>query len=274
MLMGLRRFFRKVRMQIKGQKGGRNRVPDTLLGYDWEVDARQAIERVRDRTMISHAALLTLWAQVRHCETHDIQGAYVECGVWKGGVGGFMALGNLKYGVRRRPIHLFDIFDDICEPDPAVDGERALQEVEKFTGRSRTLLSGKMEPLSGVYDHLGGPGDAEVVKDFVASELGYGEATTIIHKGWFRDTLPVSDTGPIAILRLDGDWYESTKLCLEHLYDAVVPGGFVIIDDYGTYEGCQKAVDEFLDQRAEPVFLNFVTADVRYWIKLGKAPQT
>ena len=73
--------------------------------------------------------------------------------------------------------------------------------------------------------------------------------------------------GPIAILRLDGDWYASTKICLEHLYDQVVSGGFVIVDDYGTYEGCRKAVDEFLAARGLHVFLSHVDPDCRYWIK-------
>ena len=83
--------------------------------------------------------------------------------------------------------------------------------------------------------------------------------------------IPVVETGPIAILRLDGDWYASTKICLDHLYERVVPGGFVIVDDYGTYEGCQKAVDELLAGLPQRPFLNVVTADVRYWIKPGVA---
>lgn len=178
-----------------------------------------------------------------------------------------MALANLAYSSKRRDIHLFDIFDDICEPDPAVDGERALKEVERFAKRGRATLTGKKQPLTGVYNHLGGPGDAEAVKAFVAHQLAYGEAHTHVHKGWFHETLPVADTGSIAILRLDGDWYDSTKICLDHLYDKVVLGGFVVIDDYGTYDGCKKAVDEFLAQQEKPPFLNFITPAVRYWIK-------
>ncbi len=266
--MGLRRILRKIGMRLELAKPVSKPFPDVLVGYDDEQAARKAIVRVRDRTMIAYPALLSLWTQIRHCETTGMTGAFVECGVWKGGVGGFMALANLAYGSHRRPIHLFDIFDDICEPDPAVDGERALKEVEQFAQRDRTTLTGKMQPLTGIYDHMGGPGDAAKVKAFVAKDLGYGEAHTHVHKGWFQDTLPVADTGPIAILRLDGDWYESTKICLDHLYDKVVQGGFVIIDDYGTYEGCKRAVDEFLGRQEHPLFLNFVTHDVRYWIKV------
>jgi len=70
-------------------------------------------------------------------------------------------------------------------------------------------------------------------------------------KGWFQDTLPEykDRMGAVALLRLDGDWYESTKCCLENLYDNVVPGGYVIIDDYGALTGCKEAVDDFLNER-------------------------
>ena len=73
--------------------------------------------------------------------------------------------------------------------------------------------------------------------------------------------------GPIAILRLDGDWYESTKVCLEHLFDLVVDGGFVIVDDYGAYEGCRTAVDEYLAGRARRPYLSRVNGDIRYLVK-------
>ena len=244
------------------------RSPIARSGYDGEEAARAAIARVRDRTMVAYDALLSLWAQVDYCERTGLPGAYVECGVWKGGAGGMMALANLAFGATRRPIHLFDAFDDICEPDPEKDGEKALAGVERWAGRDRATLTGAMEPLTGIYDRFGGPGDAAEVRAFVGEALGYGTEHVITHKGWFRDTLPVSDTGPIAILRLDGDWYASTMECLTHLYDRVVPGGFVIFDDYGCYDGCRRAVDEFLATRG-PVFLNFVTTDVRYLIKPG-----
>ncbi len=84
------------------------------------------------------------------------------------------------------------------------------------------------------------------MKQFLEQRIGYDPAHLIYHKGWFQDTLPIADTPEIAVLRLDGDWYASTRVSLKHLYDRVVPGGFVIIDDYGCYDGCRKAVDEFL----------------------------
>ena len=241
--------------------------PDNLIGFTGDEEARRGIETVRDHTMVAYAALVSLWQQIRFCEEQGLAGDYVECGVWKGGSVGLMALANLAYGANRRRIHLFDAFDDICEPDPEVDGERAMAEVEKFAGRDRATITGKLAPVEGFYEHLGGPGRFEDVKQYLEHGIGYDPAHLIYHQGWFQDTLPVAEISQIAVLRLDGDWYASTRICLEHLYDQVVPGGFVIIDDYGCYDGCRKAVDEFLAGRGQKLFLNHVTTDCRYWIK-------
>lgn len=73
--------------------------------------------------------------------------------------------------------------------------------------------------------------------------------------------------GQIAILRLDAGWYTSTKVRVSHLYESVVKAGFVIIDNYGAYDGCRKAVDEYAESLPSPVFLSYVNKDCRYWIK-------
>lgn len=237
------------------------------LDYDHEDEAREKITLVHGNTMASFECLVTLYQQVRHCELNDIPGCYVECGVWKGGAAGLMALGNLAYGLARRQIHLFDAFDDICEPDPSIDGERALAEVERITGVDRSDLSGRLRPLTGVYDGHGGAATTEQVDMLMRDVIGYDSDYVHYHVGWFQNTVPVTETGEIAILRLDGDWYASTKVCLEHLYENVVPGGFVIIDDYAAYEGCRKAVDEFMEVKGIGAYLNHVNRDCRYWIK-------
>ncbi len=88
-------------------------------------------------------------------------------------------------------------------------------------------------------------------------------------KGWFQDTLSKSkrDIGPIAILRVDGDFYESTKVVFEELYDQVVSGGFIIVDDYGAFQGCRKATDEFLENRRANVHIVYVENSIRYFVK-------
>ncbi len=243
------------------------RTSSAGAGYDFESEVQKKLSLVRNNTMVSYECLVTLFQQVRHCEIHDLPGGYVECGVWKGGAAGLMALANLSYGAERRHIHLFDAFDDICEPDPAVDGERAISEAEEWAGVDRSDLSGKLMPLTGIYDQRGGPGTVQEVKQLLEDKVGYHPEFLHYHEGWFQDTLPAADTGDIALLRLDADWYASTKVCLDFLYDKVVSGGFVIIDDYGAYDGCRKAVDEFVADRGIDAFLNHVNVDCRYWIK-------
>ena len=99
--------------------------------------------------------------------------------------------------------------------------------------------------------------------------IGYPAELTKYHVGWFQDTLPevAPRLGAIALLRLDGDWYESTRLPLLHLYDKVVPGGIVIVDDYGHYEGCRRAVDQFLAGRDKPILMHHIDYSARYWVK-------
>ena len=245
----------------------RNLNLDENLGFDMEAEATEAIRIVKDNTMLSKRRLVTLYQQVAYCERSGLSGAFVECGVWKGGAVGLMALANLKHGAVRRHIHLFDAFQDICEPDEAKDGERAVREVRLFTG-SRSP-KGCLQPLEGFYDQWGGYGSLEENQKLLEERIDYERDRLHYHVGWFQDTVPVvhDSIGDIALLRLDGDWYASTKVCLDHLYDHVVPGGIIILDDYGTYEGCRKAVHEFLDGRGLLPYLCHVDSDCRFFFK-------
>ena len=165
----------------------------------------------------------------------------------------------------RRKIHLFDIFDNICEPDPEVDGEYAINQIKELVGKNDLELQGRLMPVEGVYDSLGGKGTLNGNQHLLESIIGYDKNKIHYHKGWFQDTVPkdVEEIEKIAILRLDGDLYASTKVCLEYLYDKVVPKGLIIIDDYGTYEGCKKAVDEFRKKKNINSFLHYSNPDCR-----------
>ena len=261
---GLRAGLHRLGYEITRQESRQE-----TLGYDDEAAARALIARVADSTMVPIRRLITLYQQVRYCEEAAIPGSFVECGVWKGGSVGLMALANLQHGRQRRPLHLFDAFQDICEPDAKVDGSRALDDVRRFAPGGGT--GGTLQPLTGFYDQFGGPGTLDGNRELLERRIGYDPAMIHYHVGWFQDTVPrdAAACGEIALLRLDGDWHASTKICLEHLYERVVPRGVVIIDDYGTYEGCRKAVDDYLSMKGIKVLLNHVDADCRYWIKPG-----
>ena len=235
-------------------------------GYDLEQEARENIKIIRLHTMVTYPRLVTLYQQVAFCEKHNIPGSFVECGTWRGGCVGLMALGNLKYGMVRRHIHLFDSFVGIPEPDIAIDGARAVQEVLSVGGEAK----GRLMPVSGLYEKFaGGVGDLESNRSLLETVIHYDPSFLHYHQGWFQDTLPniAREIGGIAILRLDGDWYASTKVCLDYLYDKVVRGGIVIVDDYGHYEGCRKAVDEFMARERVQAYLNHIDYTGRYWIK-------
>ena len=238
------------------------------LGYDLEKEADPFIRVIRKNTMLPYVNLLTLYEQVVYCEKSTVNGDFVECGVWKGGAIGLMALANLKYSTQRRNLHLFDSFTEICAPDSTIDGKRAINEVKSILG-NKAKFSGEKEALTGLYDRFGGPGTIEENKKLLDKIIKYPEKNLFYHKGWFQDIVPISSKSidKIAILRLDGDWYESTKICLDYLYDKVVDGGVIIIDDYGSYDGCKNAVDEFLQSRNMKVFINYSSPACRYWIK-------
>ena len=106
------------------------------------------------------------------------------------------------------------------------------------------------------------------VEHFLLEKLGLDPKLVHLVQGWFDETLPTArmEIGPIALMHLDGDWYASIRTCLEVLYDAVVPGGFVVVDDYFHWQGCAQAVDGFLASR-EPVELKRV--GVAAWWRIG-----
>lgn len=134
----------------------KRRKASRSLGYDLEADAMALIPAIRAFTMIPVPRLITLHQQVRYCDSLGIPGAFVECGVWKGGSVGLMALTNLRHASSRRDLHLFDAFTEICEPDERVDGARAVQEVRAWT-KDKGGTRGRLKALTGIYDALEDP---------------------------------------------------------------------------------------------------------------------
>jgi len=198
--------------------------------------AARLLETVRPYTMVGVPRLINALELTHRVEREGTRGAIVECGVFKGGCAGIMAKVSAEAGCSRK-VWLFDSFEGLPEPT-ANDGAKAVEYAAERAGGRLTPIGRCVGPL-------------EDVERLLFALLRVPRAMVVIRKGWFQDTLPVArkEIGEIALLRLDGDWYESTKECLENLYDNVVVGGFVIIDDYGYWDGCRRATDEFLAER-------------------------
>ena len=187
-----------------------------------EAEMKRLFRRVRPYTMVSYEGLRNGYELAQKAELNGIEGAFVECGVWKGGCAAVMAYVTKKHG-SKRDIHLFDSFEGL-PPPTAKDGKevfRYMANVDNGKYASRYKCVGALE----------------TVRELFERKLGIADDVVHIHEGWFKETIPQQKEkiGKIAILRLDGDWYESTQICLQQLYDNVVSGGFVVLDDYGSW---------------------------------------
>lgn len=174
------------------------------------------------------------------CAKEGIPGAVVECGVAAGAQVAAMILGFVSEGDDQRAYHLFDSFEGIplgCQADVSQPGIVRPRHDQTLPVRERLKSSGiTVCSLAQVKSHL--------------QEWGLAQHQLCYHAGWFQDTVgPASlELGPLAILRLDGDLYESTAVCLASLYDKVVQGGFIVVDDWAL-AGFRKAVHDFFAQR-------------------------
>jgi hypothetical protein len=224
-----------------------------------EAEIKKWMKLVEPYTMQTYDGLLSLAHQVRHCERTGVPGVYVETGCWNGGSSALMAMACLHYGKQPREIHACDSFKGLPEPDAAKDTDSWIAErwhIPKARHRGRMVETGVM-----------GAQEKNVIAAFEA--VGYSREFLKIHAGWFCDTLPplAREIGEIAILRLDGDLYASTMDALVNLYTKVVPGGFVVIDDYEC-AGCRKAITDFFVQQGAPLpFIARADHGVHFFIK-------
>ncbi len=215
---------------------------------------RETLEFVRPHTMTSPAHVQALVRAVRYIDRHRVGGAFVECGVWRGGsmLAVARTLGDL--GRRDRDLHLFDTFSGM--PDPGVEDIRRKDGVP-----ARDLLRGPGE------DHTRAVASIEDVRATMTSS-GYPADHIFYVPGKVEETIPGRAPERIALLRLDTDWYSSTRHELEHLYPRLAVGGVLIIDDYGWWEGARRAVDEYFTTRDEPMLLHVIDESGRIGVRL------
>ena len=217
-------------------------------------DRSSALFQVREHTMAGFARCKQLWDLCHSLTQRPVPGAFVECGVWRGGSSGIMGCA-LKSSGQARPLHLFDSFEGLPEPGP-LDGPKAADYSE---GRA----PGRLTPISRCDATL------DEVRSLLFNRLRLDPIDIHFHVGWFQETVPASVLylGPLALLRLDGDWYESTRICLQYLYPLLSPGGALILDAYYYWEGCQKATDDYRLEHNITAPIVRVDRDCGYWIK-------
>lgn len=209
-------------------------------------------ERVKPYTMTSIERLYAMHKAVEHVARSGVEGAIVECGVWRGGSMMMAALTLAALGKTDRQLFLFDTFAGHPRPNP----ERDLKEHYEFwlqrrrTDRSSSWAEVTLEEVRGNLSSTGYPLDR--VK-FV--------------KGIVQETIPAAAPEAIALLRLDTDWYDSTAHEMRHLYPRLVAGGVLILDDYGEMPGQKQAFDEFCERNGVHLLLNRIDASGRMAVK-------
>jgi O-methyltransferase len=212
------------------------------LPADYDPDAVATINAVRPWSMVKHEGLNALILATRYVTKHKVPGAIVECGVWRGGSMQAVARTLLSLDDTSRDLCLFDTFEGMPAP--------TAEDVRTDTGESAKYMLDTTDRLDLVWCVA----DLADVQAGLAP-LGYPEEKIHYVVGKVEETLPAEAPEEIALLRLDTDWYSSTKHELEHLYPRLVPGGVLLIDDYGDWDGCRKAVEEFLDETGAQLLL-------------------
>jgi hypothetical protein len=187
-------------------------------GWDWPSKAHTMIGRKR----LENVRLLT-----ESVLGNNIPGDFIETGVWRGGACILMRAVLNAYNVEDRRVWLADSFEGLPSPNPILYPADKDDEFYRYKELSVSL---------------------EQVQDNFR-RYGLLDDQVVFLKGWFKDTLPAASVEKLAILRLDGDMYESTIDALESLYHRLSPGGYVIVDDYHVVSGCKQAVLDFCQRR-------------------------
>ncbi|RZU48552.1 macrocin-O-methyltransferase TylF [Krasilnikovia cinnamomea] len=215
--------------------------PQLELPHDFDEATKDTIRAVKPRTMTSPEKLNALVNSVRYVVRHQIPGDIVECGVWRGGSMMAIAKTLIEAGDTDRHLHLYDTFEGMSEPT---------EHDRRFDGRPAAEMLSAADRSAGIWAYA----SLEDVQEGMR-ESAYPADRVHFYKGKVEDTIPAHIPDRISILRLDTDWYESTRHELKHLWPRLVPGGVLLLDDYGWWDGARQAVDEWLEETRLPLLL-------------------
>ncbi|MCU1427043.1 MAG: putative methyltransferase [Actinomycetia bacterium] len=221
----------------------------------------EIVTRCAPFTMTSPERIHAVLVAVAYCTRRGVPGDFAECGVWRGGSVLAMILKLQELDVDDRTIHLYDTFEGMTEPserDTSAYDPPALETWIEQRASGEIAWDDYFRP--DVFN-----------EDDVRSVLlstGYAADRLRFVKGPVEATLPAEAPDQLALLRLDTDWYESTMHELQHLYPRLAVGGVLIIDDYGHWDGCRQAVDEYFSRTAAPLLLNRIDYTGRIAVKV------
>jgi hypothetical protein len=207
---------------------------EIVKGEIYTVDEMAIIAKVKPFTATSPERIIGLVNAVKYISHNRIEGDFVECGVWRGGSMMAAMLTLVQLGDTLRHFYLYDTYEGMTPPtdkDVTYDHTRATE----------LLAMTKKDKEGDSYWCVAGLNDVQ--RNIFST--GYPKDKIHFVKGRVEDTLPATMPNQIALLRLDTDWYESTYHELTHLYPLLSPNGVLILDDYGFWQGCQKAVDDY-----------------------------
>jgi hypothetical protein len=218
---------------------------------------RDLVLRVEPFTMTTLDRRASLVGAIDHVVRHAIAGDIVECGVWRGGSMMLAALALMARGDTSRHLWLYDTFQGMSEPgaqDRSVSGETAAAALARTPRGEGVWCEASLADVRGNL-----------------ASTGYPQERIHFVEGKVEDTIPATLPGRVALLRLDTDWYESTRHELRHLYPLLSRHGILVIDDYGYWQGARQAVDEYFAARPGLIYLHRVDNTARLLVKQDAA---
>jgi predicted O-methyltransferase YrrM len=252
----IKNFLRIINSNYTGNHRGNSVDTNKTFPIDFEQDDISTILSIQKYTMTSPERIFALIQAVNYVVKNNIPGDIVECGVWKGGSMMAVAQRLNKLGDHSRRLYLFDTFEGMTEPTE--------KDVVFYGADAITLLKeSKKEDENSIWCYS----PFQEVKNNLYS-VGYENEKIHFIQGRVEQTIPNNAPEVISILRLDTDWYESTRHELVHLFPRLSSGGVLIIDDYGWWKGARQATDEYIQENNIKILLNRIDYTGRIGIKL------
>lgn len=252
--------LRSARLLAAGWRWRLEWLIGTPIPPHYEEELADTIRQVRRHTMTTAPRIAALCDATEYLIRSEVQGAIVECGVWRGG--SLMAAAHtlIRLDATDRDIYGFDTFSGMPRPgDEDRDSPYDGYAIKKRWKRQANENGSRWNYVS-----------VDSVRERIES-TGYPSERVHLEAGMVEETVPAQAPREIALLRLDTDWYSSTKHELQHLYPRISVGGVLILDDYGHYEGARKAVDEYFEEAGEAVLLNRTDFSGRLVIKRSRS---